>query len=116
VLARVPDVTAVFTCNDDLALGTLFECQRRGLRIPDDLAILGFNDLDFCTASVPTLSSVSTERQQMGTWAAEAILEIIRGCGRRPRPHSVDVGFVIKPRASPAMGVAAAKPRARARV
>ncbi len=101
ILADVPEVSAVFTCNDDLALGTLFECQRRGLRVPEDVAIIGFNDLDFCIASVPTLTSVSTERQKMGIWAAEAILEIIRGAGKRPKPPRVDVGFSIKKRAAP---------------
>jgi LacI family gluconate utilization system Gnt-I transcriptional repressor len=102
VLDHVPDVSAVFTCNDDLALGTLFECERRGLRVPEDVAIVGFNDLDFCIASVPTLTSVSTERHKMGTWAAEAILEIIRGSGKRPRVPQVDVGFSIKKRGSTA--------------
>lgn len=102
VLADVPDVTAVFTCNDDLALGTLFECQRRGLRVPDDIAIVGFNDLDFCVASVPPLTSVSTGRQEMGTWAARSILEIIRGSGEWPGPRRVDVGFKIMARGSSA--------------
>ena len=100
ILQKNPDVTAVFTCNDDLALGTLFECQRQGLRVPEDVAIVGFNDLDFCVASVPPLSSISTERQRMGTWAAEAILEIIRGSGKRPKQTRIDVGWVIKERGS----------------
>ena len=102
VLAQTPDVTAVFTCNDDLALGTLFECQRRGIRVPEDVAIIGFNDLDFCTAAVPPLTSVSTERREMGTWAARSILEIIRGGGKRPKQPTVDVGFSIKARGSTA--------------
>jgi LacI family gluconate utilization system Gnt-I transcriptional repressor len=100
VLDRVDDVSAVFTCNDDLALGTLFECQRRGLRVPDDLAIMGFNDLDFCVATMPALTSMSTERQRIGTWAAQSILEIIRGSGRRPKQTQLDVGFSIKARGS----------------
>lgn len=100
ILKAVPDVTAVFTCNDDLALGTLFECQRRGIAVPDDVAIIGFNDLDFCIASVPTLTSVSIERIEMGRWAATSILEIIRGSGRRPKAPRVDVGFSIKTRGS----------------
>jgi len=100
VLADVPNVTAVFTCNDDLALGTLFECQRRGLRVPQDIAIVGFNDLDFCVASVPPLTSVSIERREMGTWAAQAILEITRGSGRRPKAASVKVGYSIMQRGS----------------
>lgn len=100
ILEQTPDVTAVFTCNDDLALGTLFECQRRGIRVPEDVAIIGFNDLDFCVATVPALTSVSTERREMGTWAARSILEIIRGGGKRPKQPTVDVGFSIKARAS----------------
>ena len=102
ILEDVPDVSAVFTCNDDLALGTLFECQRRGIRVPGDVAIIGFNDLDFCTATVPALTSVSIERREMGTWAARAILEIIRGGGKRPKQPTVDVGFSIKARGSTA--------------
>src|SRR5581483_2534304 len=43
ILARSPDLEALFTCNDDLALGALFECQRRGIRVPDDISIMGFN-------------------------------------------------------------------------
>jgi LacI family gluconate utilization system Gnt-I transcriptional repressor len=100
VLERVPAVSAVFTCNDDLALGAIFECQRQGIRVPQDVAVMGFNDLDFCVASVPTLSSVSTERRTMGTWAAASVLEIIRGSGRRPTPARVNVGFSILARAS----------------
>lgn len=107
VLADVPDVTAVFTCNDDLALGTLFECQRRGLRVPDDIAIVGFNDLDFCVSAMPPLTSVSTGRQQMGRWAAQSIIEIIRGSGERPERRSVDVGFTIMARGSSALRSAA---------
>ena len=100
VLARHPNVTAVFTCNDDLALGTLFECQRRGIDVPGSVAIIGFNDLDFAVAAVPPLTSVSTARHEMGTWAARAILEIIRGGGKRPKQATVDVGFSIKARGS----------------
>lgn len=102
VLAQVPGVTAVFTCNDDLALGTLFECQRRGIRVPDDVAIIGFNDLDFAGAAVPPLTSVAIERREMGTWSARAVLEIIRGGGKRPKQPTVDVGFSIKARGSTA--------------
>jgi LacI family gluconate utilization system Gnt-I transcriptional repressor len=118
VLDRVGDVSAVFTCNDDLALGTLFECQRHGLRVPDDLAILGFNDLDFCVATMPELSSISTERQRIGTWAAQSILEIIRGSGRRPKQAQLDVGFSIKTRGSTGKRATAApvkKTRAKAK-
>jgi len=114
VLARAPDITAIFTCNDDLALGTLFECSRRGIRVPEDMAIIGFNDLDFCETAVPPLSSVATERGQAGTWAGKAVLEVIRGSGKRPKNAVVDIGFSIKERGS-STPMAATKPAARRR-
>ena len=68
--------------------------------VPEELSIIGFNDLAFCKASVPPLSSVSTERQEAGTWAGNAIIEIIRGSGKRPKSQIVDMGFNVQHRAS----------------
>jgi LacI family transcriptional regulator, gluconate utilization system Gnt-I transcriptional repressor len=99
VLART-GIEALFCCNDDLALGALFECQRRGIRVPEDLAIIGFNDLEFCASAHPALSSVATPRYAMAAQAAEIVLEIIRGSGARPDPRRMDVGFSIVERAS----------------
>ena len=84
VLGKAPDTTAFFCCNDDLALGALFECHRRGVRVPGDMSIVGFNDLEFCAGAYPALTSVSTPRYEMGRRAAEIVLEIIRGSGERP--------------------------------
>jgi LacI family gluconate utilization system Gnt-I transcriptional repressor len=109
ILAHDANVSAIFACNDDLALGTLFECQRRGINVPDELAIIGFNDLDFSGGTVPPLTTVSTERPKIATWAAEAIVEIIRGGGRRPTERSVDLGFFIRTRGSTGNGPRTAK-------
>ena len=103
VLARA-QLEAIFCCNDDLALGALFECQRRGIRIPDDLAIIGFNDLEYCASAYPALSSVSTPRYAMASRAAEIVLEIIRGSGARPELRTIDIGFSIVERASTSRG------------
>jgi LacI family gluconate utilization system Gnt-I transcriptional repressor len=103
VLARA-DIEALFCCNDDLALGALFECQRRGIGVPDDLAIIGFNDLEFCASAHPALSSVATPRYVIAARAAEIVLEIIRGSGARPDPRRIDVGFSIVERESTKRG------------
>src|SRR3979490_1030648 len=47
LMAKAPDIDAVFCVNDDLALGVLFECQRRQIAVPGKIAIVGFNDLAF---------------------------------------------------------------------
>src|SRR4249920_3595157 len=62
LIARTPDIDAVFCVNDDLALGVLFECQRRQIPVPGNMAIVGFNDLEFMATTVPTLTSVRTNR------------------------------------------------------
>jgi LacI family gluconate utilization system Gnt-I transcriptional repressor len=100
MLADAPDLEAVFCCNDDLALGALFECQRRGIEVPVDLSIIGFNDLEFCASSYPSLSSVSTPRYEIARLAAEIVLEIIRGSGKRPAETRIDLGYEIVERES----------------
>ncbi|KAB2875442.1 MAG: LacI family DNA-binding transcriptional regulator [Bauldia sp.] len=100
LIDRWPDVDAVFCGNDNLALGSLFECQRRGIRVPDDIAIMGFTDIEFCAAAYPSITSVATPRYEMARRSAEIILEIIRGSGERPAETRIDLGFSIVERDS----------------
>jgi LacI family gluconate utilization system Gnt-I transcriptional repressor len=98
LLAKAPDIEAVFCVNDDLALGALFECKRRHMSVPQQMAIIGFNDLEFMASSVPTLSSVRTNRYEMGKNAATMVIETLEG--RRPELPIVDLGFGIVQRES----------------
>jgi LacI family transcriptional regulator len=67
--------TGVFCANDLLALGLLQEMTRRGLRVPDEVAIVGYDDIDFAAAAAVPLSSVRQPRAQLGRTAAELLLE-----------------------------------------
>jgi LacI family transcriptional regulator len=71
--ARRP--TAVFCANDLLALGLLQELTRLGLRVPRDVAIVGYDDIIFAAAAAVPLSSVRQPREQLGRTAAELLLE-----------------------------------------
>jgi len=71
--ARRP--TAVFCGNDLVALGVLQEMTRRGIRVPHDLAIVGYDDIDFAAAAAVPLSSVRQPREQLGRAAAQLLLE-----------------------------------------
>jgi LacI family transcriptional regulator len=75
--ARRP--TAAFCANDLLALGLLQQMVRLGLRVPDDLAIVGYDDIEFAEAAAVPLTSVSQPRQLLGRTAAELLLEEARG-------------------------------------
>lgn len=71
------NLDAVFCANDDLALGALFQAQRLKIRIPEKLAICGFNDIDAAAFVNPSLTSVSVGRFDMGVSAATLILRAI---------------------------------------
>lgn len=98
LLLRTPDVEAVACVNDDIALGVLFECQRRHISVPEDMAIVGFNDLEFMAAAVPSLTSVRTNRYEMGRRAVTMVTAAIDG--NRPPERVVDLGFELIARQS----------------
>jgi LacI family gluconate utilization system Gnt-I transcriptional repressor len=98
LLSKIPDVDAVFCGNDEIALGVLFECQRRHISIPEQLAIVGFNDLDFMASAVPSLTSVRTNRYEIGRRAVNMVAAAIEGA---PLKESVvDTGFELMIRQS----------------
>jgi LacI family gluconate utilization system Gnt-I transcriptional repressor len=98
IVARRPDVDAVFCNNDDVALGALFECQRLGIAVPERLALAGFNDFETSGAAEPPITSVATERYEMGVAAMDMIARTI--AGNPPEKKVVDLGFHLCPRAS----------------
>jgi len=69
--------TAVFCANDLLALGFLQEMTRQGLRVPHDIAIVGYDDIVYAGAAAIALSSVRQPREQLGRAAAELLIEEI---------------------------------------
>jgi LacI family transcriptional regulator, gluconate utilization system Gnt-I transcriptional repressor len=98
LLDRRPDLRAVFVSADAMAVGALFECQRRGLAIPDQIAIAGFDDLDIAGQVVPALTTIRVPRYAIGREAARMIRE--RLSGHTVEPKVVDLGFELVIRAS----------------
>ncbi|MFY0663448.1 MAG: LacI family DNA-binding transcriptional regulator [Natronospirillum sp.] len=98
LLAAHPDTDAVFCCNDDLAWGAIFECQRRHLVVPDQLAVSGFNDLDASAYINPALTSVAIPLYDVGAKAASMLLQRING--QTITAPVLDLGFSIKSRSS----------------
>jgi LacI family gluconate utilization system Gnt-I transcriptional repressor len=100
LLRDAPQTSAIFCGNDNLALGALFECQRRGLSVPHQLSIIGFNDLEFAANAYPSLSTIATPRYEMARRAAETVMDITRGSGARPKKRCIDLGFAVVARES----------------
>ena len=98
MLAQAPDCDAIFCCNDDLAHGAIYQCQRRGIAVPEQLAICGFNDLPASAWMKPALTTVGTPRYKIGFEAATMLRATIRG--ERPAQAHLDLGFTLMARES----------------
>ena len=83
----------IICTNDDLAVGAIFECQRQGIAIPEEIGIAGFHGHDIGQAMVPKLASVITPREAMGRVAAEQLLARINGA--ELTEPVIDLGFEL---------------------
>ena len=78
-LAQQPDTDGIFCTNDDLAIGALYECQKQGIKVPEQIGIVGFHGHDIAKAIVPRLATVITPREEIGRIAAEQLVARLQG-------------------------------------
>ncbi|WP_128912317.1 LacI family DNA-binding transcriptional regulator [Granulicella sibirica] len=88
LLQLAPRPTAIFAGSDLLASGALAAARRLKLRCPEDVSIVGFDDLDFASLSEPSLTTVFQPGYQMGATACSLLLTRVRG-GEEPPEHTV---------------------------
>ena len=93
-----PDIDAGFFAGDVLAVGALFECQRRGWLVPGRIAIASFDDIDLLRHAVPTVTTLRIPRQDIGRRSAELLVNRLHGAP--PEKVVIDVGFEIVQRES----------------
>lgn len=95
-MSRAPN--ALFAASDVIAAGFILECNRLGIRIPDDIAVVGFDDAPLAETISPGLSTVHIPQREIGRVTAYLILRRLSGEKNVPKLH--DVGFRIVSRAS----------------
>lgn len=93
-----PQIDAAFFCNDDIAQGALLEAMRRGIKVPEQIAIAGFNDLPGSDQMLPPLTTVRTPRREIGMHAAQMLLQLMEGSP--PLQPQEDLGFELVVRSS----------------
>jgi LacI family transcriptional regulator len=77
----------VFVCNDLMAIGALRAVHESGLRVPDDISIVGFDDIELSAYTSPPLTTVAQPKSRIGALAVDMLLE--RVSGRRLEPRKV---------------------------
>ena len=71
--------TAIFAANDQMAIGAALGLQRRALRVPEDVSLVGFDDLPSSVYAIPPLSTVHQPAYELGRLAAAAVLQLLAG-------------------------------------
>ena len=70
---------AIFAASDNIALGVMDAAGKLGLRIPEDLALVGFDDTEFSSNAKINLTTVSQKKYEMGTLGVQILLDLING-------------------------------------
>jgi LacI family transcriptional regulator len=79
LLSRGTLFTAIFAANDQMAYGARLALYRHGVRVPDDISIVGFDDLLTSAYTTPPLTTVRQPTFEMGRAAAQAVLDLLEG-------------------------------------
>jgi LacI family repressor for deo operon, udp, cdd, tsx, nupC, and nupG len=95
--ARRP--TAIFCSNDEMAIGLIRALAQAGLRVPEDISVAGFDDIEFAAMAIPALTTIRQPRRELGRQGALALLELLQG--RRP-PDRIRLETELIERASTA--------------
>lgn len=96
--AEHPETDVLVFSSDLFATGALLTCQRRGIRVPTELAIIGFGDYEMSAETVPSLTTVAVPTTEIGKASARLILERLRGA--QDTPGKLDLGFRLVARES----------------
>ena len=99
LLAQHPDLTAVFMFNDIIAIGGLRAARRLGRKVPEDLAVVGFDGLRLGTLVEPPLTTVALDTRGLGALAVEEAARLLTGSGP-VRTDELTVGAELRLRGS----------------
>jgi len=96
LLDMKPDVDAVFCANDLLAIGAVFEARHRGIRVPQDMALLGFGDTDVSSELQPPLTTITVDHRELGQRAGAMLAKRLRGETLDRRIDVLDLQLILR--------------------
>lgn len=96
ILGLDPLPTAVFAANDVSAMGVMQTLESTGLRIPDDISLVGYDNVDFAGLDHISLTTVDQPRRQIGTLAVKLLLERLEGERKRAKRVTVEPHLIVR--------------------
>ena len=104
LLARGKPFTALFAYNDISAIGAIRVLQEQGLRVPQDVSVMGFDDIPGAAFYTPSLTTVRQPLNRMGEMAAQSLLERIEGKKEYPTEIAIEPELVVRESTAKAPG------------
>jgi LacI family transcriptional regulator len=101
LLSHEPRLTAIVAANDRLAIGCYDVLEAHRLRCPDDVSIVGFNDMPFVDRLRPPLTTVRVPQREIGTVAADLLLERLAGGARDTREILLEPALIVRGSTAP---------------
>ncbi len=95
-LEEYPDLTAIVAVNDATAVGAIHACQQAGCAIPDEVAVIGFDDEPWAQMHIPPLTTVRIHWHEIGIQAARRIVDLIERDSQVPLQMRLAVQLVIR--------------------
>ena len=96
LLARKHSFTALFAYNDIAAIGAIWAFHEAGLRVPEDISVVGFDDIPGAAYANPGLTTVRQPLVKMGQIAAQTVVDLIEGRGEYVPEIAIEPEFVIR--------------------
>jgi len=96
LLREGPFPTALVTVGDDLALGAIDAIVERGLKVPEDISVTGFDDIEVAASYRPALTTVRQEMEVIGERAGEALIHLVEEEGYPPPVISVETTLIVR--------------------
>ena len=88
--------TAVFAASDVLAMGALAGAREQGVRVPEDVSVVGYDDIDFAAYCNPPLTTVRVPAYEMGQLAVKVLVNLIRGRETGPQRYLLDTDLIVR--------------------
>ena len=96
LFARNPNLTAIFCYNDLLAMGAIKSCKAMGLRVPEDCAIIGFDNIRFAGLIDPALTTINVDKYEIGKRSATLLLNMFKNPNGDYPPIYIEPELVVR--------------------